>query len=104
MLRRWLDERFLVTERGSTLGTELRAGITTFMTMAYILVVNPSVLSNAGLPFGPVAFATAMCATTALIHLRPLSRSLPLSLSLKHTHTDTHTERETTLLSNQPRA
>ena len=57
-----LDERFLVTQRGSTLLTEVRAGMTTFMTMAYILVVNPTVLAGAGLPFSAVAFATAITA------------------------------------------
>lgn len=50
--------------RGSSFATEVRAGLTTFMTMAYILVVNPTVLSGAGLPFGAVAFATAMTGIT----------------------------------------
>ena len=58
----WLDEQFKITERGSTIATELRAGLTTFMTMAYILVVNPTVLSSCGLPFQAVAFATAATA------------------------------------------
>ncbi|KAL1499284.1 hypothetical protein AB1Y20_011493 [Prymnesium parvum] len=57
-----LDRHFGVSARGSTLPTELRAGMTTFMTMAYILVVNPTVLSSAGLPFQPVALATALAA------------------------------------------
>ena len=57
-----LDRFFLVSARGSTLGTELRAGLTTFFTMGYILVVNPTVLSDAGLPFSAVAFATAATA------------------------------------------
>ncbi|MBY5164031.1 NCS2 family permease [Salsipaludibacter albus] len=42
-----LDRYFHVTERGSTISTEVRAGITTFLTMAYIIFVNPSILSNA---------------------------------------------------------
>ena len=42
-----LDRYFMVTERGSTIGTEVRAGITTFLAMAYIIFVNPLILSNA---------------------------------------------------------
>jgi AGZA family xanthine/uracil permease-like MFS transporter len=42
-----LDRFFMITERGSTVGTELRAGVTTFLAMAYILFVNPLILSNA---------------------------------------------------------
>lgn len=43
----WLERRFHVTERGSTVATEIRAGITTFLTMAYIIFVNPAILSAA---------------------------------------------------------
>jgi adenine/guanine/hypoxanthine permease len=42
-----LDSYFRISERGSTVGTEVRAGITTFLAMAYILIVNPLILSNA---------------------------------------------------------
>lgn len=43
----WLERRFHVSERGSTVVTEIRAGITTFLTMAYIIFVNPAILSVA---------------------------------------------------------
>jgi AGZA family xanthine/uracil permease-like MFS transporter len=39
---------FLITARGSTISTEIRAGIVTFLTMSYILLVNPQILGNAG--------------------------------------------------------
>lgn len=42
-----LDRYFHITERGSTVSTEVRAGITTFLAMAYIIFVNPAILSNA---------------------------------------------------------
>lgn len=42
-----LDTYFKITERGSTVGREIRAGVTTFLAMAYIVFVNPSILSNA---------------------------------------------------------
>lgn len=41
-----LDSYFQISERGSTVGTEVRAGITTFLAMAYIVIVNPAILSN----------------------------------------------------------
>lgn len=41
-----LDRFFFITERGSTLGRELRGGLTTFMAMAYIIVLNPIILSS----------------------------------------------------------
>ena len=49
-----MDELFHVSERKSTIGTELRAGLTTFLAMAYIIAVNPAVLSGAGIDAGAV--------------------------------------------------
>ncbi|HJM67990.1 MAG TPA: NCS2 family permease [Candidatus Thalassarchaeaceae archaeon] len=57
-----LDDYFGYTEAGSSLEGEMRAGVTTFLTMAYILVVNPGMLSIAGIPFNDALFATAMAA------------------------------------------
>ena len=53
---------FKFEEKGATLNGELRAGMTTFLTMAYILVVNPSMLAVAGIPFDDALFATAIAA------------------------------------------
>ncbi len=64
--RGWLDGFFKITESGSTVGTELVAGATTFMVMAYIIFVNPTILSFAGIKdlqgLGP-SFAATMAAT-----------------------------------------
>jgi len=57
-----LDNMFGVTEAGSTVETELKAGLATFLTMAYILLVNPSMLAVAGIPFTDALFATAIAA------------------------------------------
>jgi adenine/guanine/hypoxanthine permease len=43
----WLEKQFHIAERGSTPGGEVRAGVTTFLTMAYIIFVNPAILSTA---------------------------------------------------------
>ena len=60
--RNMLDRYFKVTETGSTIGTEVRGGVTNFLVMSYILVVNAVILSNAGMPFPAVVAATALMA------------------------------------------
>ena len=57
-----LDKQFGITEAGSTVESEIRAGITTFLTMAYILLVNPAMLSGTGIGFDEALFATAIAA------------------------------------------
>ena len=49
----FLDRLFKLQENGTTVKIEFLAGITTFMTMAYILAVNPIILSAAGMDKGP---------------------------------------------------
>ena len=53
---------FKFAERGTTLATEAKAGLTTFLVMAYIIVVNPSILAAAGIPVPAAAAATALIA------------------------------------------
>jgi AGZA family xanthine/uracil permease-like MFS transporter len=61
--RRGIAQRlFRLHEHGTTARAELLGGATTFVTMAYILVVNPAVLSAAGIPPGPGTVATALAA------------------------------------------
>ena len=57
-----LDKIFGVTEAGSDVATEIRAGGATFLTMAYILLVNPSMLAATGIPFNDALFATSVAA------------------------------------------
>src|SRR5262245_12652134 len=59
----FLERRFAVSDHKKTDGTERRAGGTTFLTMAYIIFVQPAVLSACGMDFGAVLVAT--CLTTA---------------------------------------
>jgi AGZA family xanthine/uracil permease-like MFS transporter len=67
VLERWFGLR----ENGTGVITELRAGLTTFLTMAYIMFVNPVILSGAGMDFGAVFVATCLAAAigTALMGL-----------------------------------
>lgn len=53
---------FQIRERGTTVRTEIIGGATTFVTMAYIIVVNPAILSFAGIPVGPSTVATILAA------------------------------------------
>jgi AGZA family xanthine/uracil permease-like MFS transporter len=57
-----LERLFGLKAHGTTARTEVLAGATTFLTMAYIIVVNPAVLSEAGLPIAAVAAATCLSA------------------------------------------
>jgi AGZA family xanthine/uracil permease-like MFS transporter len=57
-----LDKFFKITEKGSSIKTEIIAGITTFLTMSYIIVLNPDVLSMAGMDKGAVFTATIIAA------------------------------------------
>lgn len=51
---------FKLKERGTTVSTELMAGVTTFLTMVYIVIVNPGILSQAGMDFNGVFIATVL--------------------------------------------
>ncbi|MGM0239922.1 NCS2 family permease [Enterococcus sp. AZ103] len=53
-----MEKLFKLKENGTTVSTELMAGVTTFFAMSYILFVNPSILSSAGMPFQAVFLAT----------------------------------------------
>lgn len=57
-----MESYFKLRENETNIKTEVLAGITTFMTMAYILVVNPNILSQTGMNFGAVFTATALAA------------------------------------------
>lgn len=78
IVARKLDGFFHFGQRGSTLGTEVRAGITTFATMAYILPVNVDILTDAGLDGGAVFMATALSAVIGTLLMAFLAR-LPLA-------------------------
>ncbi|MDU4890888.1 MAG: NCS2 family permease [Clostridium sp.] len=62
-----LDSYFRLSKNDTNVRTEMVAGITTFMTMAYILIVNPSILSAAGMDSGAVFTATALSAVVSTL-------------------------------------
>ena len=68
-----LEKLFHLKENHTDVRTEVMAGITTFMTMAYILAVNPSILSASGMDSGAVFTATALASAIATLLMAALS-------------------------------
>lgn len=75
-----LDKLFKLSERKTNTKTEIMAGVTTFLTMSYILVVNPLILSDAGMDFSKVFAATAISSVIATLLMAFLA-NLPLALA-----------------------
>lgn len=75
-----LNKFFHIDERGSTVGTELRGGVATFLTMAYILAANGGILSAAGVPLQPAIVCTALAAGICCIAMG-LVGNFPLALA-----------------------
>jgi adenine/guanine/hypoxanthine permease len=79
-VQRVLDRFFEITKRGSTIRTEVVAGFTTFAAMAYILAVNPQILSTSGMDFGAVVTATAL-ASALMTAIFALVTNWPIALA-----------------------
>jgi len=75
-----VEQLFKLKQHGTTVRTEIMAGITTFMTMAYILAVNPGILSATGMPAGGVFTATALASMIATL-LMAFMANLPIALA-----------------------
>jgi len=86
-------QRFFQLEaHGTTVRTELLAGLTTFLTMAYIVVVNPVILGAAGMPVAAVAVATCLasgfgCILMGLLSNYPLAMAPGMGLNAYFTYT-----------------
>lgn len=76
----FLEKFFKLKESGTTVSTEVLAGFTTFMTMAYIIIVNPLTLQNAGMDFGAVFTATCLSAVVATLFMG-LYANMPFALA-----------------------
>ena len=57
-----MEKFFHLKENGTTVSTEIMAGLTTFFAMSYIIIVNPQILSSTGMPWGGVFLATIIAA------------------------------------------
>jgi adenine/guanine/hypoxanthine permease len=75
-----LERMFKLSENKTTVRTELAAGLTTFLTMAYIIFVNPQILSEAGVPFSGALFATCLSAAVGSLMMGLLA-NYPFALA-----------------------
>ncbi|MDC8755989.1 NCS2 family permease [Janthinobacterium fluminis] len=76
----FLEKFFKLKESGSDVRTELLAGLTTFLTMAYIIFVNPSILGDAGMPKDSVFVATCLAAALGTL-IMGLYANYPIALA-----------------------
>lgn len=79
-LRRLLESYFEFGRLGTNWRTEILAGLTTFMTMAYVIFVNPSILHDAGVPYAAAMVATCLTAAFGSILMGVIAR-YPLALA-----------------------
>ncbi len=75
-----LEQLFKLSENKTNVRTEVVAGVTTFLTMAYIIFVNPSILSTTGMPFGAVFAATCLAAAVGTLLMAFLA-NYPIALA-----------------------
>ncbi len=75
-----LEQLFKLKENGSDISTEIMAGVTSFMTMCYIIFVQPAVLSACGMDFGAVMVATCVASALATL-LMGLYANYPIALA-----------------------
>ena len=75
-----INSLFKLSENKTSIRTELLAGLTTFLTMAYILIVNPMILGDAGMDVGAVFTATAVASAVATL-VMAFAANLPISLA-----------------------
>lgn len=75
-----LDRQFGLTANGTTIRTEFVAGLTTFLTMVYIVFVNPDILANAGMDRGAVFVATCLAAAISTL-IMALYANYPIALA-----------------------
>ncbi|HTU43022.1 MAG TPA: NCS2 family permease [Candidatus Aquilonibacter sp.] len=76
----FVDRYFKLTENHSSVKQEMLGGLTTFVTMAYIIIVNPQILSQAGMPADGVVFATCVSAAIATL-VMGLYANYPIALA-----------------------
>ena len=78
--RGWLERLFKLSLHGTTVKTELIAGLTTFITMAYIIFVNPNIMADAGINHGAAFVATCIAAALGSL-LMGLYANWPVGLA-----------------------
>lgn len=75
-----IDTYFEVSRYGSTISREVLAGLSTYLSLAYIFIVNPAIMSNAGMNVTALLFATIVASSAATIFMG-LYAKLPFALA-----------------------
>ena len=79
-MQKHIHQFFDIEQRNTSIRKELMAGVTTFLAMAYIAIVNPAILSEAGMDFGGVFVATCLAAALGSI-IMGLTANYPIALA-----------------------
>ncbi|MBN8531969.1 MAG: NCS2 family permease [Alphaproteobacteria bacterium] len=80
-MKAWLEHHFHLKRRGTTVEREFMAGLTTFVTMLYIVPVNAAIMTQAGMPFEALVTATALVTVFASV-LNGLWSNTPIAMSV----------------------
>jgi AGZA family xanthine/uracil permease-like MFS transporter len=80
-MKNFLEKSFKLSENKTTIRTEILAGLTTFLTMAYIIIVDPQILSTTGMPVNAVLFATIAVSAVSSVFFG-FYANLPIALSV----------------------
>ncbi len=80
----FLERTFQLNANGTTVRTEVLVGFTTFLTMAYIILVNPSILSTTGMPAAGVAAATCLAAGIGCLMMGLIAGAVAAKRALLH--------------------
>ena len=75
----WLERLFHLSEYDTDVRTEISAGITTFMTMAYVMIVHPRIMAAAGMPVAEMAVVTAITSGLFTLMMGLYATVLPLA-------------------------
>ncbi|MBR1673032.1 MAG: NCS2 family permease, partial [Fretibacterium sp.] len=75
-----LESLFKIRENGSTFWTEVLAGVTTFVTMSYIIFVNPGILSQTGMDFNALVVVTCLASALGTFLMAALA-NYPIALA-----------------------
>lgn len=81
-----VDTFFKISQRGSSVSTEVLGGVTSFLAMAYVVAVNPAILSSVGIPFSAALTATCigaalMCVIMGLVANRPVAMASGMGIN-----------------------
>lgn len=79
-IKQWISEYFEISKYNTSIGKELLAGLATFLSLAYIFIVNPAIMGNTGMNVSGLLFATIVASAASTIFMGFYAR-LPFALA-----------------------